>query len=118
MDAYIDRKKVESLSFEGQTFNNRNGTQKSRNLSDQKPGSNMKLLNDTSLSTRPSDQFYKFMDVSRNTRLRLVGSNKDIFIIWGQNGFIATLFTVAYLVVWISGIGASVSKIAKTFVYL
>lgn len=74
------------------------------------------FLNDT--ITRAPDQFYKFYEVSRNTRTRLVKTNKDLFIIWGQNGFIATLFCLAYLLVWLTGIGSSKKKAVKILIFL
>lgn len=74
------------------------------------------FFNDT--IQRPPDQFYKFAEVSRNTRTKLVKTNKDLFIIWGQNGFIATLFCMAYLLVWLSGIGLSKNKVANVAVFL
>lgn len=39
------------------------------------------FFNDTII--RAPDQFYKFYHATRNTRAKLVSSNKDIFIIWG-----------------------------------
>ena len=61
---------------------NQNPSQESTNTS----GSDSRFetvmfYNDT--ITRPPEQFYKFSDVSRNTRTRLVRTNKDLFIIWG-----------------------------------
>lgn len=64
-------------------------------------------FNDKTSTTRPPDEFYKFLDMSRNTRTRLIITNKDLFIIWGQNGLIASFFSLAYLLVWGLKIGTS-----------
>lgn len=76
----------------------------------------MLFFNDT--VARSPDEFYKFTEAARNTRTRLVKTNKDLFIIWGQNGVISTVFCLSYLLVWLLGLGASKKKIVRLLVFL
>lgn len=75
-------------------------------------------MNETSLEDRAPEEFYKFVGAGRNTRNRLVVSNKDMFTIWGQNGFIASLFCLTYLLVWGLEVGGSKKKVVKCLVFL
>lgn len=45
-------------------------------------------------------------------------SNKDLFIIWGQNGIICGLVILTYLVTWMGKLGAKKSKAARLYVFL
>lgn len=59
----------------------------------------MKTWGDQKIPNRPPDEFYNFMNYGLNTRSALVRTNKDLFLIWGQNGFIAGLIALLYLIV-------------------
>ena len=78
----------------------------------------IKYINDTAIESPPPDEFYKFFQAARNTRSRLVKTNKDLFIIWGQNGVIGTFFIVIYFIAWMSGVGQSKKTAAKIFVFI
>ena len=83
---YKDRlEESKSQSFEKQetdqgTPENLDGV---RILSETESSKNMMFFNDTRVKLRPPDEFYKFVDASKNTRNRLIVTNKDLFIIWG-----------------------------------
>lgn len=73
---------------------------------DQKPLANLK------------EEFFKFVKLQRSTTSKLVQTNKDMFMIWGQNGIIITVMAGLYLVVWIFRIGTYQNIIAKSVVFL
>lgn len=56
--------------------------------------------------------------MARNTRTKLIKTNFDLFIISGQNGFIATLFVFSYLIVLLLDMGASKRMIINGLVFL
>jgi hypothetical protein len=62
-----------------------NSKQKARTLESESTGEDRFMQMETFNDTRASapEEFYKFEKVIRNSRRRLVVSNKDMFIIWG-----------------------------------
>lgn len=55
--------------------------------------------------------------MARNTRTKLIKTNFDLFIISGQNGFIATLLVVSYILVLLLDLGSSKRMIIKGIVF-
>lgn len=72
-----------------------------RILSDFEIGSKMTYFNDTSTEEKeyPPEEFYHFLKVNRNTREKLINTNKDLFLIFGQNGVICSVFVASYLII-------------------
>lgn len=62
--------------------------------------------------------FYTFVYLTRNSKPKVVRTNKDLFLIWGQNGIIGAFMMLSYLIVWIFQLGASKSKILKKYVFI
>lgn len=56
--------------------------------------------------------------MKNSSRDRLLKGNSDLFLIWGQNGIIATFIIVSYLLVWLLKLGKKKNIIAKLFVFL
>lgn len=75
-------------------------------------------FNDSKREQPIPEEFFKFLIVSKNTRVRLVESNKDLFIIFGQNGIIATLMTFSYLIIWLLNVGKTQKTVVKGIVFL
>lgn len=90
-----------------------------RRLSDwEKTPSSLNFIKDKSGTDSPNEEFFKFVRFSRGTQSRLVATNQDMFIIWGQNGAFASLMVGSYILVWILGLGKSQNKILRLVVFL
>lgn len=88
-----------------------------RHLSEREHLVKMSYFNDRP-EDYPPEEFYHFLTVKRNTRERIITTNKDIFLIFGQNGIISCLFVVSYLAVWLTKIGESKKKFLKVLVFM
>ena len=45
--------------------------------------------------------FYIFVALTRNSKPKVIKTNKDLFLTWGQNGVIGAFVMLSYLIVWI-----------------
>ena len=93
-------------------------TEKTRFLSDVKISKNNDsfLFYEDKNKNRPPEEFFDFVRYSKNTRKRLLSTNKDIFIIHGQNMFFALLVIFTYLSVWLIGLGDRPGKVIQTYI--
>ena len=78
----------------------------------------LKYMEDKTSEKRPPEDFYAFVRFSKNKRSRLIVSNEDIFIIWGQNGLLALVVILSYMAVWLLKLGQSEKQFIKYFIYL
>lgn len=111
MEIYLEGKKASDNEL---NLNNQSLKQERSRLLSSSPTSGILYQNYT--NQVQSETFFKFQKVSRNTRKRLVLTNKDLFIIWGHNWIISLVFVTSYLAVWCFGLGKSKSKIVRTLV--
>lgn len=70
------------------------------------------------LSERPPDNFYTFTWLVNSSKPKAIQSNKDVFLITGQNGLIAFIMIAFYLVTWLSKIGLSKNRFVRFFIFL
>lgn len=89
-----------------------------RRLSELEKGFSMAYFTDDKPEEFPPDEFYHFLRVSRNTREKIISTNKDIFLIFGQNGIICSIFILAYFAVWLTRVGESKKKVLRILVFL
>jgi hypothetical protein len=71
---------------------------------------------DQTNTNRPPEDFFSFVRYSKNTRTRLITSNQDLFIMFGQNGLFAMLIIATYLSVWLGGLGRSKNKAVQIYI--
>jgi hypothetical protein len=74
------------------------------------------LMYEDSNRYRPPEEFYDFVRYKKNSRNRLINSNKDIFIIQGQNMFFSVLVILMYLSVWLFKLGDNSSNVVKIYI--
>ena len=65
-----------------------------------------------------NQEFFTFSKLQRNSAEKIIQTNKDIFMIWGQNGVIATLMTGLYILVWALRLGTYKNIVIKGLVFL
>lgn len=64
----------------------------------------------------PQDSFFSFVKYRRGSRKRLIVTNQDMFIMWGQNGLLAAICIVLYLCVWFLKLGESKKFLVKIII--
>ena len=78
----------------------------------------MVFIENEPIKNRPPDNFYAFTFLANNSKSKVIRSNRDIFLMAGQNGLIAFIIILLYLVTWLGQLGKSKSKIIRIFVLL
>jgi len=70
------------------------------------------------IKNRPSDSFYAFTWLSNSSKNKVIRSNKDIFLISGQNALIALIMILFYSITWLGKLGESKSRVIRIFILL
>lgn len=66
----------------------------------------------------PPESFFAFEELKNSSRDRLLKGNADLFLIWGQNGLIATFIIVSYILIWALKLGKKKNIFAKIYVFV
>jgi hypothetical protein len=72
---------------------------------DEKIVDNVRVWEDKTDPKRPPEEFFAFIKYSKYSRSKLIKTDRDVFIISGQNGLFAWLVILTYLSVWLLNLG-------------
>ena len=78
----------------------------------------MVYINGEPPKNRPQDKFYAFTWLANSSKRKVIKSNKDLFLVSGQNALIAFIIFTLYMVTWIGQLGKRKNKIVKIYILI